>query len=75
MLKASWGSFRRWQEACPLYLRVNMKRSHAATLEAPATGVFPWALLVAEIGAALVFFSSDLVPALLVRSLQIFLRF
>jgi len=54
---------------------VNTKRAQAATLQAASIGVLPWALLVAEFGAALALFSSDLVPTVLVRSLQIFLRF
>jgi hypothetical protein len=36
---------------------------------------WPWALLVAEFAAAVVLFSAGRMPALLVRSLQIFLRF
>lgn len=52
-----------------------MKRAQAATLETPATGILPWALLVAEMGALLALFSSDLVPSVIVRSLQVFLRF
>jgi hypothetical protein len=52
-----------------------MKRAQAGILETPATGVLPWALLVAEMGSLLALFSSDLVPLVIVRSLQIFLRF
>ena len=52
-----------------------MKREQVATLETPSTGVLPWALLVAEMGTLLALFSSDLVPSVIVRSLQIFLRF
>jgi hypothetical protein len=52
-----------------------MKRAPAITLETPSTGALPWALLVAELGALLALFSSDLVPSVLVRSLQVFLRF
>lgn len=36
---------------------------------------WPWALLVAELAAAVLLFSAGQVPAILVRSLQIFLRF
>jgi len=52
-----------------------MKRAQAITLASPATGALPWALLVAEVGALLALFTSDLVPSVVVRSLQIFLRF
>ncbi|HKA37797.1 MAG TPA: hypothetical protein VKH43_13320 [Thermoanaerobaculia bacterium] len=64
-----------------------MKAAQAATFESalvrvPAlsrreTGIrgFAWALLAAEVGAAFVLFSSDLVPSVVIRSLQVFLRF
>ena len=34
-----------------------------------------WALLAAEVGATFVLFSSGLVPAVVIRSFQVFLRF
>ena len=54
-----------------------MKNEQAASLDlaqAPQLP-WPWALLVAELAAALFLFSAGRMPALLVRSLQIFLRF
>jgi hypothetical protein len=54
-----------------------MKKEHAASLDlaqAPQLP-WPWALLVAELAAAVLLFSAGRMPALLVRSLQIFLRF
>ena len=74
-LNAGHSSSTGWQAACPSSCRVNTKRAAAITLEAPATSLLPWALLLAEMGAAFFLFSSGLVPAFLVRSLQVFLRF
>ena len=54
---------------------MNTKREAAITLEAPVTNLLPWVLLLAEMGTTVVLFASDLVPAFLVRSLQVFLRF
>ena len=56
-----------------------MKKVQAATAslelaQAPQLP-WPWALLVAELAAAVLLFSAGRMPALLVRSLQIFLRF
>jgi hypothetical protein len=54
-----------------------MKKVQAASLDfaqAPQLP-WPWALLVAELAAAVLLFSAGRMPALLVRSLQIFLRF
>jgi hypothetical protein len=36
---------------------------------------WPWALLLAELAATVLLFSAGRMPALLVRSLQLFLRF
>jgi hypothetical protein len=52
-----------------------MKKVQALTLEAAPVSTLAWALLLAETAAALLLFSSDRVPAFLVRSLQLFLRF
>jgi hypothetical protein len=54
-----------------------MKKVQAAALDlAQAPHIpWPWALLVAELAAAALLFSAGRMPALLVRSLQIFLRF
>ena len=65
-----------------------MKRAQAATFETASTRIsslsgrekagirsFAWALLAAEVGTAFVLFSSDLVPSVVIRSLQVFLRF
>ena len=56
-----------------------MKKVQAATAAldlSPATQLpWAWALLVAELAAAVLLFSAGRMPALLVRSLQIFLRF
>jgi hypothetical protein len=52
-----------------------MKRLQAATLAAAPGDSLSWALLAAELGAVGLLFSSDLVPAVLVRFLQLFLRF
>jgi hypothetical protein len=52
-----------------------MKRAEVAALDTASTAALPWALLVAEFGAVVALFSFDLVPAVLVRSLQFFLRF
>ena len=49
--------------------------SAVASLEKAGFRGFAWALLAAELGAAFVLFSSDLVPAVVIRSLQVFLRF
>ena len=54
-----------------------MKKVQAAALDfaqAPPLP-WPWALLLAELAAAVFLFSAGRMPALLVRSLQIFLRF
>ncbi len=54
-----------------------MKNEQAASLDlaqAPRLP-WPWALLVAELAAAVLLFAAGRMPALLVRSLQIFLRF
>ena len=55
--------------------RAKMKRTQVAALENASTAALPWALLVAEFGALVALFSFDLVPAVVIRSLQFFLRF
>jgi hypothetical protein len=54
-----------------------MKKARAATatLELSQAPLLPWALLLAELVATVLLFSSGRVPDLLVRSLQLFLRF
>ena len=65
-----------------------MKPAQAATFESAAVRItalsrrekagvlgLAWALLAAEVGAVFVLFSSGLVPAVVIRSLQVFLRF
>lgn len=52
-----------------------MKKAQAATLEHAQAPFLPWALLLAELAAAALLFSAGRVPDLLVRSLQLFLRF
>jgi len=52
-----------------------MKKAQALALEAAPLAALPWALLVAETGAALFLFSSGRMPAVLLRCLQLFLRF
>ena len=52
-----------------------MKKAQAATLELAQAPLLPWALLLAELTAAALLFSAGRVPDLLVRSLQLFLRF
>jgi hypothetical protein len=65
-----------------------MTREQAATFETASARIstlsrgekagvrgLAWALLAAEVGAVFVLFSSDLVPAAVIRSLQVFLRF
>ncbi|HKF45485.1 MAG TPA: hypothetical protein VKG01_20505 [Thermoanaerobaculia bacterium] len=65
-----------------------MKRTQAATFESASARIsaaarrersetrgLAWALLAAEIGAVFALFSSGLVPATVVRALQVFLRF
>ena len=69
--------FAPWQGTCASLSRANMKKEQAASLDlaqAPQLP-WPWALLVAELAAAVLLFSAGRMPALLVRSLQIFLRF
>lgn len=56
-----------------------MKKGQAATAsldlaQAPQLP-WPWTLLVAELATAALLFSAGRMPALLVRSLQLFLRF
>jgi hypothetical protein len=66
-----------WQGTCASLSRANMKKEQAASLDlaqAPQLP-WPWALLVAELAAAVLLFSAGRMPALLVRSLQLFLRF
>jgi hypothetical protein len=54
-----------------------MKKVQAVSLDLAQAPLlpWPWALLLAELGAAVFLFSAGRMPALLVRSLQIFLRF
>jgi hypothetical protein len=52
-----------------------MKKAQAATLENAQAPLLPWALLLAELAATVLLFSAGRVPDLLVRSLQLFLRF
>ena len=52
-----------------------MKKVQAATLELTQATLLPWALLLAELFATALLFSAGRVPDLLVRSLQLFLRF
>jgi hypothetical protein len=52
-----------------------MKRAQALTFEAAPATALSWALLVAEACAALLLLSSGRIPDVLVRSLQLFLRF
>jgi hypothetical protein len=52
-----------------------MKRVQALALDLPQAPSLAWSLLIAEVLAAVLLFSSGQVPAVLVRSLQLFLRF
>jgi hypothetical protein len=54
-----------------------MKKVQVLSLDPPQAALlaWPWALLVAELVATVLLFSGDRMPVLLVRSLQIFLRF
>jgi len=52
-----------------------MKKAQVLILEAAPASALAWALLLAEAAAALLLFSFDRVPTVLVRSLQLFLRF
>ena len=52
-----------------------MKRVQSLALDLPQAPSLVWSLLIAEILAAALLFSSGQVPAVLVRSLQLFLRF
>jgi hypothetical protein len=52
-----------------------MKKAEAVSLELSQAPLLPWALLLAELAAAFLLFSAGRVPAVLVRSLQLFLRF
>jgi len=52
-----------------------MKKVQAATLEHAQAPLLPWALLLAELAAAVLLICAGRVPDLLVRSLQLFLRF
>lgn len=52
-----------------------MKKVQAVPLEIAQAPLLPWALLLAELTAAALLFSAGRMPALLVRSLQLFLRF
>lgn len=52
-----------------------MKKAQAVPLELTQVPLLPWALLLAEMAAAVLLFSSGRVPDVLVRSLQLFLRF
>jgi hypothetical protein len=52
-----------------------MKKAQAVALEPSQATLLPWALLLAEMAAAVLLFSSGRVPAILLRSLQLFLRF
>ena len=52
-----------------------MKRVQALTLDLPQAPSLAWSLLFAEILAAVLLFSSGRMPAVLVASLQLFLRF
>ncbi len=52
-----------------------MKRVQALAVELSQAPSLAWPLLLAEIAAAALLFSSNRVPEILVRSLQIFLRF
>jgi hypothetical protein len=52
-----------------------MKQAQTATLEHTQAPLLPWALLLAELAAAALLFSAGRFPDVLVRSLQLFLRF
>ena len=52
-----------------------MKKAQAVPFEVSQAPLLPWALLLAELAAAALLFASGRVPAVLVRSLQLFLRF
>jgi hypothetical protein len=52
-----------------------MRKTQAVAVELVRAPFFPWALLFAEFAAGLELLSSGAAPALLVRCLQLFLRF
>ena len=52
-----------------------MRKAQVVPFEASQAPLLPWALLLAELAAAILLFASGSVPAVLVRSLQLFLRF
>jgi hypothetical protein len=65
----------RWQRPCACVNRTNMKKTQVLTLEAAPGAALAWALLLAEVAAAILLFSFGQVPTVLARSLQLFLRF
>ena len=52
-----------------------MRKAVAIGLEAFEVGNLLWGLLAGELSLALLLLSSDKVPLVLIRSLQLFLRF
>jgi hypothetical protein len=52
-----------------------MRKAQAIPFEVVQAPLLPWALLLAELAAAALLFSAGQMPAVLVRSLQLFLRF
>lgn len=59
----------------PLRLPAVMKKALAIGLEAFEAPNLLWGLLAGELSLSLLMAASDRLPALLIRSLQLFLRF
>ena len=59
----------------PLYRGAVMRKALAIGLEAFEPANLLWGLLAGEMSLALLLAASDRLPAVLIRSLQLFLRF
>ncbi len=64
-----------WQGSCAPSARTIMRKARTIAVELAQAPSLAWILLAAELAAAIRLLSSGLAPDLLVRCLQVFLRF
>ena len=64
-----------WQASCGVFPRGTVRKALTIPLEAALAPGLAWAILAAELLATTLLVASDRLPGILLRALQVFLRF